>query len=116
MFLTLLESEGDNEMSKFPKRDEIETVLKKMEGKRASRPLPKDASPVDQIKYRLCEKFVIYKNTHKISQKGLALKIGIDESLISKILRYHFDEFTTDRLVKYLNELYDEVLLNVEVA
>jgi len=103
-------------MTKFPSKEELELVRNKLNDGPASRPLPKDASPVDRVKYRICEKFVIYKNTHKISQKDLAQKIGIDEALMSKILRYHFDEFTADRLIKYLNEIYPEIDVKVDVA
>tara|TARA_Y100000590_G_scaffold428107_1_gene539079 strand:+ start:1566 stop:1877 length:312 start_codon:yes stop_codon:yes gene_type:complete len=103
-------------MTKFPTDEELEIVRKELDQGLASRPLPKDASPVDRTKYRLCEKFVIYKNEHKISQKELASKIGIDEALMSKILRYQFDEFTTDRLIKYLNVIYPQIDVKVEVA
>ncbi len=103
-------------MTKFPSQEELELVRKELNQGPASRPLPKNASSVDKTKYRLCEKFVIYKNTHRISQKELAKRVGIDEALISKVLRYHFDEFTTDRLIKYLNEIYPKVDVKVEVA
>jgi len=103
-------------MTKFPSKEELELVQKELDKGPASRPLPKNAPPVDRAKYRLCEKFVIYKNTHQISQKELAKKIGIDEALMSKILRYHFDEFTADRLIKYLNEIYPEVDVKIDVA
>jgi len=103
-------------MTKFPSKEELELVRKELGQGPASRPLPKDASPVDRAKFRLCEKFVIFKNSQKISQKELAQRIEIDESLMSKILRYHFEEFTTDRLIKYLNSIYPEVDIKIDVA
>ena len=78
-------------MSKWPSQEELEQVSNRLSKSIASKPLPKDASSVDRIRYRLCEKFVIYKNSQKISQRELAEKIGINEALMSKILHYHFD-------------------------
>ena len=42
---------------------------------------------------------------HKLNQRQLAQKLEIGEALISKILRSQFDEFTIDRLIKYLETL-----------
>lgn len=106
----------ENKMAKFPSEEELEVVRKELDQGPASRPLPKDASSVDRAKYRLCEKFVIYKNSHNLSQKEVAQRIGIDEALMSKILRYHFDEFTADRLINYLSKIYPEVDVTVQVA
>ena len=68
---------------------------------------------LDKIKYKLCEKFVIYKITHKITQRELAEIIGIHESLVSKIVHYHFEEFTVDRLITYLEKISPDFSLEV---
>ena len=103
-------------MINFPTDKELEEARRKLDTGMASRLISKDASPVDRAKFKLCEKFVIYKNTHKITQRALAEKIEINESLVSKILHYHFDEFTTDRLIKYLSKIYPEVDIQIDVA
>lgn len=103
-------------MNKFPSKKDLEEVRNKLDEGPASRPLPKDASIVDKAKFQLCEKFVIYKNLHKITQRAMAEKVGIDEALMSKILHYNFDEFTTDRLLKYLSKLYPDLDFNISVA
>jgi predicted XRE-type DNA-binding protein len=103
-------------MAKFPSKKQLDEARKKLDSGPASRLLPKDASSVDKVKYKICEKFVIYKNTKNITQKALAEKIGIDEALMSKILHYNFDEFTVDRLLKFLNVLYPNVEIDLKVA
>lgn len=103
-------------MNNWPSEEELEEVRNRLNKAMASQPLPKDASPVDRARFRLCEKFVIYKNSHRLTQRALAEKIGINEALISKILHYHFDEFTIDRLVKYLSKIYPDVDLKIDVA
>jgi len=103
-------------MAKFPSKKQLDEAKEKLDNGPASRLLPKDASSVDKVKYKICEKFVIYKNTKKITQKALAEKLGIDEALMSKILHYNFDEFTVDRLLKFLNVLYPNVEIDLKVA
>ena len=101
-------------MTKWPSKKEIDSVLKEMEGTLASRPLSKDATPVERTKHVICEQFVIYMNSHRISQQDFAEKLGIDKSLISKIVHYHFDEFTIDRLIKYLAILDPKLVVEVK--
>jgi predicted XRE-type DNA-binding protein len=103
-------------MSKFPSKSKLDLIRRKLDEGPAARLLPLDAGPVEIMKYRLCEKFVVYKNEHNITQKELAKKIGIDEALISKVLNYNIDEFTIDRLVKYLSELYPDAQFKIDVA
>ncbi len=103
-------------MAKFPSKEKLDLIRQKLDKGPAARLLPKDASPVDMMKYKLCEKFVIYKNEKAISQKDLAKKIGIDEALMSKVLNYNIEEFTLDRLVKFLSELFPDAHFKIDVA
>ncbi|MCB0350105.1 MAG: hypothetical protein KDD38_02905 [Bdellovibrionales bacterium] len=103
-------------MTKWPSKKQLDEVRKKLDTGPASRLIPKDASPVDKIKYEICRQFVVYKNTHKITQKALAEKVNTDEALMSKILHYYIEEFTIDRLVKFLAALYPNSEVKIEVA
>ena len=103
-------------MKKFPSQKALEEVRNRLNKGIASRPLPKDATAIDRVKFHLCEQFVICKNTQGLTQRVLAEKIGIDEALMSKILHYHYDEFTADRLIKYLSEIYPDIDVKVDVA
>lgn len=107
---------GVSSMVKFPSDEELKEVRNRLNKSVASRPLPANASSVDRIKYMLCEKFVIYKNNGSITQRAMAKIIGIDEALISKILHYRFEEFSSDRLISYLSKIYPEVNIRVDVA
>jgi predicted XRE-type DNA-binding protein len=88
--------------TKFPTEAQLKKIREKLSTGMASRPLAKGADIVERTKYAICEKFVIYLNSGKLKQKELAEKLGIAESLMSKILHYHYDEFTIDRLLRYL--------------
>ena len=76
---------------------------------------PPNASPVERLKFSLCEQFVSCLLEHKLTQRELAEKIGIDESLMSKIVHYGFDDFTIDRLVEYFSVLFPKADLKILV-
>jgi len=94
-------------MTKWPKSEDIKKVLKKLDENPDlySHVIPKDAPVADKIKRDICAEFIIYKREHHLNQREFAQKLEISEALISKILRYRFDEFTLDRLVRYLEVL-----------
>jgi predicted XRE-type DNA-binding protein len=102
--------------TKWPSKSQIKEMREKLSRRPASRPLHPAATPIDKIKHDICREFVVYKNSSKITQKALAAKIGIDEALMSKILHYNIDEFTIDRLLKFLTTLRPNARLKFEVA
>jgi predicted XRE-type DNA-binding protein len=82
----------------------------------SSRMLPENASTIEKIKFQLCEQFVAFKleNSH-VSQKELAQIIGIHETILCKVLHYHFEKFTIDRLIKILETLYSKKGLEISI-
>ena len=98
-------------MTKFPSEKELKEVRDALEKAPASRMLSPNAGSVEKLKFSLCEQFVSYLLEHKLTQRELAEKIGIDESLMSKIV--HFDDFTIDRLAKYLSILFPRADLEI---
>jgi predicted XRE-type DNA-binding protein len=102
-------------MTKFPNEKELEEARDALEKAPASRMLSPHAGSVEKLKFSLCEKFVCYLLEHKLTQHELAEKIGIDESLISKIVHYHFDDLTIERLVKYLSLLLPQAELKISI-
>ncbi len=94
-------------MTKWPAKKSIEEVLEKLElsPELYSRAVPKNAPLPDLVKRDMCAEFIVYKREKGLNQRELAQKLEIGEALVSKILRYQFDEFTIDRLIKYLEKL-----------
>lgn len=101
---------------KFPSEKELAGVRERLSKGPAARPLPANAGPVERMKHGLCAEFVKYVNRKKVSQKQLAKELDIDEALVSKIVNYAYDEFTVDRLVKYLSVLYPHMNITLLVA
>src|ERR1700757_3707753 len=102
-------------MTKFPSEKELREVREALSKGPAARMLRPNASSVERLKFSLCEQFVSYLLDHKLTQRELAEKIGIDESLMSKIVHYNFDDFTIDRLVKYLSILFPKADLEISI-
>lgn len=95
----------------FPKKSEIDKMLKKLENKKGAIALSPDASPLEKFRYGLCQKFLRYKLQNNLNQKDLAKILEIDEAKMSKILHHRIKEFSTDRLIN----LYVKIDPNVEI-
>jgi len=98
----------------FPNNKELKLIRSKLEKAEPSRMLPKNASKADQIKYKLCEKFVLYLMEHKITQVQLAKKLKVDPSRINEIVKYRTDLYTVDKLMDLAERLHLD--FDVEVA
>lgn len=105
--------EGGSPMG-FPSEKELKSIRSKLSKVEPSRLLPKNASKADQVKYKLCEKFVIYLMEHKMSQAQLAKKLKVDPSRINEIVKYRIDLYTVDKLMDLAERLHLD--FDVEVA
>jgi predicted XRE-type DNA-binding protein len=81
-----------------------------------SRVLGTDASLVDRIKQNLCSKIVEFHARSGVSQKELAHMLRVDEPEMSRILHYHIERYSIDRLISYLELLYPNVRFEVSAA
>lgn len=102
--------------TKFPSESELKKVRDRLSSGPASKVLSKNASAIDRTKYAICQEIVIYKNKKNITQRELAEEMGANESLISKVVHYNIDEFTIDRLMKFLNAIYPNAEIKINVA
>lgn len=97
----------------FPSKKEIEKVLKKLDGLEGTLLLSDDASPLEKFRWDLCQSFLRYKKNYGITQKELAVRLGVDEAKVSKILHHRIDEFSTDRLINLYCKIEPEIILKV---
>ena len=98
----------------FPSEKELKAMRAKLEKAEPSRLLPKNASKADQVKFKLCEKFVIYLMEHKMSQVQLSKKLKVDPSRVNEIVKYRIDLYTVDKLMDLAERLHLD--FEVEVA
>ena len=97
----------------FPKKNEIKKSLKKLNNMEGTLFLSNNPTPLEKLRWDLCQKFIKYKKKHGISQKELANRLNIDEAKISKILHHRIEEFSTDRLINLFSSLDSNLDLKV---
>ncbi len=103
-------------MTTFPSKEELKRVRKILSRATPCRPLPENATSIERLKYEICRQFVRAYNTDSVTQKGYAKKLGIDPAIMSKILHYHIDRFTVDRLFTYLEILHPNAKISVKIS
>ena len=103
-------------MTTFPSKEELKKMRKILNRGPFTRPLPENATPIEKLKYEICRQFVRAYNKDSVTQKNYAKKLGIDPAIMSKILHYHIDRFTVDRLFTYLEILHPNAKISVKIS
>ncbi len=97
----------------FPKKTEVDKILKKLLKDEGTLALSKNATVLEKFRFDLCQKFLRYKIENDLTQKQLANELEIDEAKVSKILHHRIKEFSTDRLISLYSKLEPNVKLRV---
>lgn len=97
----------------FPNKDEVKRALKKLEKAEGTLSRPTNPTALEKFRWDIQQKFVTYKLDKKVSQKGMAEILGVDEGKMSKILHNRLEEFSTDRLISLYERLDPHVKLRV---
>ncbi|MEK6705042.1 MAG: XRE family transcriptional regulator [Bdellovibrionota bacterium] len=97
----------------FPSESELKMVRKKLAKATGTLMLAPNATPLERFRFDICQKFVVYKQKHKLSLEEMAKTLGTDKAKVSKILRHRIESFSTDRLVTWLQIIYPETKLKV---
>jgi|SRR4051794_37933902 len=75
--------------------------------------LPENPTPLQVIKFEICQEILGYKLDNKLSREQVAEKIGISKAETEDILFCHIEEFTLDRLVEYASKLLEPLRIRV---
>lgn len=97
----------------FPSESELKRVRKKLAKAEGTLMLSPNATPLEKFRWDICQKFVVYKQKHKLSLEEMADLLGTDKAKVSKILRHRIESFSTDRLVTLLQIIYPKTELRV---
>lgn len=101
---------------KFPSEKELSKIRKKLEKTEGSVVLSKNATELEKFRYEICRQFVVYQREHEMKCKELAKLVGVDESIMSKVLRYRNERFTTDKLIQMLSKIHPRHHLILKVS
>jgi predicted XRE-type DNA-binding protein len=90
----------------FPNKKQIEKALKKIGNDDFTLVIDfNTASKSDILKYQLCQEFVKVLKEEGITQVELAKKLGVDKSIVNKIILHKIDTFTVDRLIDLFSSI-----------
>ncbi len=90
---------------RFPDKKKLNKMRAKLEKVEGTLMIAPDASPLERLRWDLCQKFIQYTQQHGISQSEMAQILGVDKAKVSKILHHRIDEFSTDRLITLYQQL-----------
>ena len=90
----------------FPSEKELKKIRKELANVEGSRHVGDEGTPIEKLKFSICQKFVAYHLDTGITQKELSILLGIDEALVSKLLRNRIESFSLDRLLRFLGIIY----------
>jgi predicted XRE-type DNA-binding protein len=103
---------GVNNMG-FPSEKKLKQIRSRLEKIEPSRTLPENATKVERVKYKICEKFVEYLLEKKVSQADLARKLNLDPARLNEIVKYRIEFFTIDKLLELAERLDPKIDIRV---
>lgn len=101
---------------KLPSNKQLSRVRKKLAKAEGSVAISPKATPLEKLRHEICRQFVVYQRVHNLKCKELAKIVGVDESIMSKVLRYRNDRFTTDKLIQMLAKIHPNHRLALKVS
>ena len=97
----------------FPDEKTLKRMRAKLDKVGGTLMISPNATPLQKLRWDLCQKFVRYTREHDLTQDQLAELLGVDKAKVSKILHHRIDEFSTDRLVTLYQQLAPDIKFKV---
>lgn len=87
----------------YPNKERIFKVLDKIKsGKiKSTEVLHASASPIDKMKFNICQRILKFRREHDYSNLELAEIIGVGPAVVSRILHCQINRFKVDSLLTY---------------
>lgn len=87
----------------YPDQNRIFKVLDKLKTRkvRPTELISESASPIDKMKFNICQCILIFKREHKYTNLELAEILGIGPAVVSRIIHCQIAKFKIDSLLNY---------------
>jgi predicted XRE-type DNA-binding protein len=87
----------------YPNQERIFKVLDKIKaGKvKATELIDESASPIDKMKFNICQGILLFKREHNFSNVELAEILDVGPAVVSRILHCQISKFKVDSLLSY---------------
>jgi hypothetical protein len=91
----------------YPDKERIYKVLDKIKsGKlKVTELIDESASPIDRMKFNICQQIIKFKRQHDYNNKELAQIIGVGPAVVTRLLYCQIDRFKIDTLLNYYSSL-----------
>lgn len=92
---------------KYPDKKRIASIMHKVKKRKMKSTLviDKNASPVDQIKFNICQQIIKFRRDQELLNKEIAEIIGVGPAVVSRILHCEISKFKIDSLLSYFISL-----------
>ena len=97
----------------FPNEKTLKRMRAKLDKVEGTLMISPNATPLQKLRWDICQKFVRYTREHDLTQDQLAKILRVDKAKISKILNHRIDEFSTDRLITLYQQLNPDIEFKV---
>ncbi len=87
----------------YPDKEKVLKILDKIKsGKiKPTEIIDKNASPIDKMKFNICQKILRFKREKNYSNLELSEIIGVGPAVVSRILHCQISKFKVDSLLTY---------------
>lgn len=85
--------------------DVFKRARAKLRNKQGTLGLSENPTPLERLRWDICQEFVKYAVGNHLKSQDLAEKLGVHESDMSRILRHRIERFSTDKLLELLLKL-----------
>ena len=101
------------------KNTDLEKYLEQMEDPNyqgGAYDCPENPTPLEKMKYDICQSLLGYKLTNKLNTGDIAKKISLSKAETEEILFCRIEKFTLDRLVNYAGKIFTpkQMWVNIE--
>ncbi len=87
----------------YPNQEKIFKVLDKIKASKIkpTELIDESASPIDKMKFNVCQAILLFKREHDFSNLELAEILGVGPAVVSRIVHCQITKFKVDSLLSY---------------
>lgn len=97
----------------FPDEKTLKRMRARLDKVEGTLMISPTATPLQKLRWDLCQKFVRYTRERDLTQDELAKVLGVDKAKVSKILHHRIEEFSTDRLITLYQQINPDIKFKV---
>ena len=98
---------------RFPGKDELRRVRKKLDKVEGFQMLDPEADELDKFRFGICQELLRYAQDGKLTAVQMAAMLGITKADMSRIFNHRIERFSTDKLIRLYAQIRPDYRLEV---